>query len=413
MLLNADLHIHSKYSMGTSPDMTIKAMAKGSKMKGIQLMGTGDALHPEWMKEIKEARVGDGRYEMDGLHYVVSTEVEDNRRIHHLLFFPDLAQVEDFRDKIKDNTVNMNKDGRANLRMSGQEIAEIARDLDVLIGPCHAFTPWTSIYSTYDTITDCYKDLTDYVSFVELGLSAETKYADRIGELNRLTFLTNSDAHSPFPLKLAREFNKIDLETPDFEGLKTALTKPEQKRFKLNVGLPPEEGKYNRTACINCFTHYTLEESNAYKWKCPECRKRIKRGVVDLINELATYDEPNTPDYRPPYLKMIPLAEIIAKAFGVKGTNSKKVMAVWEKLVSKAGSEVQVLVDGDIDDLKGQAPEEVIEAVKAFREGRVLLIPGGGGQYGRIEFPKEGEPMPSLEDFIPKMKSPQARLGDF
>ncbi len=409
MLVNADLHIHSKYSMGTSPQMTIKNLSTESKKKGIQFLATGDALHPEWMKEIKEAQQSDGVYEMNDLHYVVSTEVEDNRRIHHLLFFPTLAQVGDFREKVKDSTVNMNKDGRANIRMSGQEIAEIAKDLGVLIGPCHAFTPWTSIYSTYQTIADSYKDLTDYVSFVELGLSAETSYADRIGELNRLTFLTNSDAHSPYPLKIAREFNRIDLDTLDFEGLKRALTKTSEKRFKLNVGLPPEEGKYNRTACIKCYTHYDLGESIAYKWKCPECGKRIKKGVRDLINELATYDKPNTPDHRPPYLKMVPLAEIIALALGVKGTTSRKVMGVWEPMIRKYGDEVTILLKTPLDDMKGKFSEDVVNAVLAFREGRVKLIPGGGGQYGRIEFPKEGEPNACLDDHIPK-KSGQTKL---
>ena len=425
MLVNADLHIHSKYSMGSSKEMNLANISRESKKKGIQLLGTGDCLHPKWMAEIKAIQVSDGLFEREGIHYILSTEVEDNRRIHHLLFFPDVAKVAEFREHVKPNSSGIDRDGRAKLRLSGWEIAEAAKDAGALIGPCHAFTPWTGIYGVFDSIADCYKDLTPYIKYLELGLSAESAYADRIEELLPLTFLTNSDAHSPYPLKIAREFNRIDLSTLDFAGLKRAFEKTNEKRFKLNVGMPPEEGKYNETACICCFTHYSLKQAVANKFKCTKCKKRIKKGVKDRVNELAKWDTPHTPAHRPPYLKIVPLAEIIAKALGLESTNSKKVAQIWEALIAEFGSEVDILVDRDLKDMSA-APEPVLEAIRAFRENKVRLIPGGGGQYGKIELPnapettgtqrkdEEEDPGPESEAEAPiKKKGAQSSLFDF
>ena len=64
--------------------------------------------------------------------------------------------------------------------MGGLELATIAKDYDILIGPAHAFTPWTAMYAYHPTLDDCYGELSNYVSFVELGLSADTNYADTI-----------------------------------------------------------------------------------------------------------------------------------------------------------------------------------------------------------------------------------------
>lgn len=413
MKVNADLHIHSKYSAGTSKNMTIALLSQEARKKGVQLLATGDCLHSKWMKEIKEMEnIDEGTYELNGTRFVLNVEVEDNRRVHHLLFFPSFSAAEEYRNKIMQYSPNIDSDGRPNVALSGEQIAQLAKDVDALIGPSHAFTPWTAIYAYHDSINSCYGDLVSYISFVELGLSADTDYADRIAELERLTFLTNSDAHSPYPIRLAREFNRFEMNDVTYSELGKAILREGRRRPVLNVGLPPQEGKYNESACIKCFTHYTLREAIMHKWKCTKCGARVKKGVKDRINEIATYDSPKHPGHRPEYLHLIPLAEIISKAIGQSSPHTKTVTNIWSKLITTFGDEVKVLLDANIEELEEVSEEHITNAIKAFREGRVILHPGGGGQYGYVELPDDDTIASSIK---PKRKerSGQTSLFEF
>ncbi|HDQ15749.1 MAG TPA: phosphotransferase, partial [Bacteroidetes bacterium] len=281
MIINADLHIHSRFSGATSNKMDIKTISIEAPRKGVNVVATGDCLHSGWMKEIKQCDIVDeGTYEMNGTRFILSTEIEAVKRVHHLLYFPSMSVVEDFKERIKSKSRNLETDGRPNVNMDGEELASIAKNLDILIGPAHAFTPYTAIYAYYDSLEDCYGDMSDYISFVELGLSADTDFADKIKELHRLTFLTNSDCHSPHPVRLAREFNRFEVKDATFNEIKKAILREDGNKSVLNVGLPPQEGKYHETACSSCFTHYTLEDAIRRRWKC-SCGKRIKRGVKD------------------------------------------------------------------------------------------------------------------------------------
>lgn len=385
-VINADLHIHSKYSMATSGRMDIPTLATESVRKGIQLVGTGDCLHRKWLDEIRTMpEVSDGIYGMGGTRFVLTTELEDTDRVHHLLIIPDISKAEELRETVEPTSVNIDTDGRPNVNLSGVEIAELARDAGAMIGPAHAFTPWTAMYASHDSLVSCYGELAPYISFVELGLSADTDLADRISELHRLTFLTNSDAHSPWPNKLAREFNRFRMEEITFSELEKAILRQDGRGPVMNVGLFPQEGKYHESACIRCFKHYTLRESIERNWRCT-CGGRIKKGVRDRVEELA--DSHIHPAHRPPYLHLVPLSEIIMMAFGTKSTTTRKVRDAWEILVDRFSSEVTVLLDAELDGIEGVEPA-VIRAVNMFREGKVRVIPGGGGQYGRVELDNE------------------------
>jgi len=391
MIINADLHIHSRFSGATSDKMNIRTISFEAPRKGINVMATGDCLNGNWMKEIKMCNViDDGTLEMNGTRFVLSTEIEDKRRVHHLLYFPSFSSVEDFKERIKSKSKNLETDGRPNVDIGGEEIASLAKDVDALVGPAHAFTPWTAMYAYHFSLKDCYGDLTDYISFVELGLSADSDYADTIQELHRLTFLTNSDCHSPHPVRLAREFNRFLVNDAIFDEIKKAILRTGGNKPVLNVGLPPQEGKYNESACISCYTHYTLDEAMKRRWKC-SCGKRIKKGVKDRIKEIATFKEPKHPDYRPPYIHLIPLAEIITKAIGQHTPFTQSVTKRWEELISVFGSEINVLIDTDINEISKFTLPAITEAIQAFREKKVIIIPGGGGKYGTIELPDEKE----------------------
>jgi len=390
MIVNADLHIHGRYSVGSSKFMTFLSLSTEAKKKGVHMLATGDCLHSKWMDEIRKLdKIEEGTLEINEVRFALTTEVEDNKRVHHLLIFPSLSSSVDFRERIESHSKNIDTDGRPNVKLGGEEIAQHASDVEALIGPCHAFTPWTALYASHDSLKDCYGDMVDYVSFVELGLSADTNYADRIAELERLTFLTNSDAHSANPTKMAREFNRFEMRDITFSELKKAIERNKKREPVLNVGLPPQEGKYNESACIRCYTHFSFRESLMHKWKCTKCGGRIKKGVRDRVNELATYEEPHHPSHRPPYLHLIPLGEIITKAVGHSSPNTKKVTSIWNELVTGFGDEVNVLLDADFEDMAKMADEKVVDAIKAFRHGVIIMHPGGGGQYGRIVIPDD------------------------
>ncbi|WP_321431377.1 TIGR00375 family protein [uncultured Methanolobus sp.] len=406
MLINADLHLHSKYSMACSNKMELPVMAEEAAKKGVDLVATGDCTHPEWIKEIKKASVDDETVSIGKTNFIITTEIEDSSRVHHLLLLPSISKAEELTERIS-GYCNLAADGRPTVRLNGCEIAEIAKDVEALIGPCHAFTPWTALYAYHDSLESCYGDMTDYISFLELGLSADSDYADRIEELHRLTFLSNSDAHSPWSNKLAREFNQINVPEVSFEGLKKAILREEGYGVTYNAGFYPQEGKYNESACIKCFTHYPLEQCHELKWKCSNCGGLIKKGVKDRVNELANFDTPKHPEYRPPYVHLMPLSEIIMTALGHASINTKGVQTAWNSLMERYDNELNVLLNAEIDDMDF-LDKRVSNAILAFREKKLIIHPGGGGQYGHIEIPEEIE----NKDEIPPKKN-QSSLFDF
>jgi uncharacterized protein (TIGR00375 family) len=389
MRINADLHIHSRFSGGVSREMTVSVLAREARKKGIDVIGCGDCLHSKWFSEIKQLRkVDEGTFELNSVYFILTAELEDPMRVHHLILFPTVSAVEDFKELIASKSQNLETDGRPKVHMPGWEIAQAAMDVDAIFGPCHAFTPWTGMYAAHNSLKTCYGDLTDKVAFIELGLSADSNYADRIAELEKLTFLTNSDAHSPYPVRLAREFNRFEVNSIKFDEIKKAILREGGRKSVLNVGIPPQEGKYNESACIRCYKHYDLKTAIQKGWIC-DCKGRIKKGVRDRVEEIATYKLPIHPEHRPKYLHLIPLAEIIAKALNLESPHCKEVFNEWNRLVATFSNEVVVLVDEDLDRIKRATTPEIANAIKSFRNGEIIIKPGGGGQYGKIILPEK------------------------
>ncbi len=381
MLVNLDLHIHSKYSMAVSADMQLPEIAREAARKGVKIVATGDCLHPLWLDAIKKLPKEDGLFLQGDTYFVLSVEVEDSSRVHHLIFLPDTAQAEQLQEAFAPHCTNLSSDGRPRLHLDGAEIADYALEAGGLLGPAHAFTPWTGIFAYFGSIAECYQEKAQQIRFIELGLSADTNYADRIADLSSRTFLSNSDAHSPRSNKLAREFNQMELASFSYQDLILAIKREGGRRPVKNVGLFPEEGKYNRTACTRCYRQYSLAQKDEFMGNCPDCGGRIKLGVADRVNLLADYEEPVHPLHRPPYLHIIPLAEIIALALGHKSVMTAGVQKSWSELTGSL-TEIEVLMQADLAELK--AEPRVIEAIQNFRLGRVKVQPGGGGKYGVV-----------------------------
>jgi len=385
MQINADFHFHSRYSGGVSKDMEIPIIASQAELKGLHLVGTSDCTHPRWLDHMKEhlTEENDGIYTTreSKTRFIVTTEVEDSNRVHHIIIFPDIGSAEGFREKLKGKSKDVDFEGRPHLQLDGAEIVDLAQDAGALIGPSHAFTPWTSIYKEFDSITECYKDNTKKVKFIELGLSADTDFADTISELRDVTFLTNSDCHSPWTHRLGREFNRIEVDEITFSDIQDAIERKGNKKIVLNVGLNPREGKYHETACTRCYLKFKPEDALKLKRRCPECNGLIKMGVKQRISELSD-QEITHPAHRPPYLHIIPLAEVVSLKTGVSGLMSKKVREEWKRLVDALGTEIEILVDLPIENIRKVDPD-IAGIINAFRTGKMLYDAGGGGRYGK------------------------------
>ncbi|MBD3389016.1 MAG: TIGR00375 family protein [Candidatus Altiarchaeales archaeon] len=381
---NVDFHIHGKYSGGTSKDMTVPLIAEQAPLKGLDVVATSDALHPMWRKHLREHLIDEeGLYTTrhSKTRFIVQAEVEDVKRVHHVILLPSLSAADSLAEALKPHSPNLRSDGRPNVRLNGEELADHVEDVNGLIGPSHAFTPWTAVYKEYDSLKECYGDNLKRVRFLELGLSADTYAADRIEELQDLTYMTNSDCHSPWPHRLGREFNRVEVKELTFEEMRKAISRDHGRKFTLNVGLKPLEGKYHVTACSRCYLKFKWEEAMKLKRRCPECRGIIKKGVAERIDELATWEEPRHPTHRPHYIHILPLAEVIALATRTRTITSKKVKERWDALVGKFKTEINVLVDEDIEEIIRE-DREVGAIIKMFREGRMKYVAGGGGMYG-------------------------------
>ncbi len=384
MLVNADLHIHGCFSMATSKDMLIEDIAPKSLEKGLKLVGTGDAFHPKWLDIIEESTEykGDGIYSRGDCDFVLTTEVEGKHKIHHVIIIPSLDIARELSDKL----ISTNKyiDGRPRTPLGGAELLELVREYDCMIGPAHSFTPWTGMYKFHDSIYDCYEAKPD---FLELGLSADTDMADCIKELSDFVFLSNSDAHSPWPHRLGREFNQIVMEDISYSSLKNAF---KHKTVKANYGMLPNLGKYHMTACTKCYKIIDPIIAKENGMIC-SCGGKIKKGVDYRISEISDYKEPKHPSHRPPYVHLMPLAEMISMVYD-KGITTKTVQGVWQKLIDAFGPEIDVLINVPLDDIE-KIDSKVSLAIQGFRRKTLNITPGGGGKYGEISF---------NEDFVEK-----------
>lgn len=384
MIINADLHVHSKYSMATSKNMNPETMAVESMKKGLNLIATGDALHSKWLEELEDQLTpldDTGIYKTDiegvSTNFITTTEVEDNERIHHLLIIPSLEVAWQMRDEF--TVKNMDADGRPKIRMHASEIIDIAKDYDCIVGPAHIFTPWTGIFKTYDSIEECYGQKVD---FVELGLSSDTILADTIEELHDYPFLTNSDSHSPWPHRIGREFNKIDLSELSFKALKKAIG---SDKILENYGINPRMGKYHETGCIKCYKLYDIKDAQNNNMKC-SCGGQIKKGVKSRIDELSTLAEGKHPKNRPHYQYVLSLAELLSTVHD-KGVTTKYVQTRYNQLIEEFSNEIDVLINIPVEKI-AIIDKKLASIIQAYRTNNLDVISGRGGQYGTVNYKK-------------------------
>ncbi|MDD3406733.1 MAG: endonuclease Q family protein [Methanomicrobium sp.] len=371
MYLYADFHIHSPFSMAASKTTTPKSLIDSCRIKGLDVLGSGDALHPEWRRMWEKED-----FCSDDISVIPSAEVEGKGKVHHLILMDNFSAAEDIFEGLKPYSPNINKAGRPNVALSGEDILEIVHDCGGYAGPAHAFTPWTGMYGRFESIHDCYGE--QKPDFLELGLSADTSYGDKIKELCEIPFLSNSDAHSALPNKIGREFNKIKTGSKRPEDILRSVLKGD---IILNAGFFPEEGKYNKTACTRCYKQFSLSDAKALNWRCDLDGGRIKEGVCDRAKAMS--DE-SIKSKRPDYLHIMPLGEILKEVLCLSSASAKKCCSLYSELISAFGNEIAILIDVPPEKIS-KIDENTATAIQKFREGKIILHPGGGGMYGTFE----------------------------
>jgi uncharacterized protein (TIGR00375 family) len=411
----ADFHLHSKFSRATSRDMEVEALARWGKKKGISLLGTGDFTHPTYFAELRSKLIplGNGLLELKkgekGMKFILTTEVSNIysqngkvRRIHNLIFCPSFEVAETIRSKLG-SLGKLSSDGRPIFSFSAKELAKMILDIstDCMIIPAHAWTPWFSIFganSGFDSIEECFGELSPHIHAIETGLSSDPEMNWRLSALDAITLISNSDAHSPN--RLGREANVFDC-TLDYREIIETIRKKDSKKLLFTIEFFPEEGKYHYDGHRQCSVIFSPSQTRANKYLCPNCHKKLTIGVMHRVEELCDRPEGFIPKNAIPSIHLIPLEEIIAEALGYR-VGTKAVEAEYERLTERAGSEFKILLDATPDELASFVPAKVLEGIIRMRQGKVSIIPGHDGVYGKITlFPekKEGESKEQLKLF--------------
>ncbi len=389
----ADLHIHSRFAYATSKDLDIPTLVHWAKIKGIDLLGTGDCLHPEWRAEFKKMLrdQGDGLFIYDGIRFVLSTEVSciyndggKQRRIHILMYFPNLDVVEKFVAELEARHVNLKADGRPIMGLSVQELCRLAFQTSprIMIIPAHAWTPWFGMYgskSGYDFWKQCFGEFSDKIYAIETGLSSDPTMNWRVAELDGKSIVSFSDAHSAPNLGRELTIFRGNLSYDELvEDIKTG-------NIAGTVEFFPEEGKYHYSGHRLCGIVYDSEQLRQSGQICPVCHKALTIGVMERVEELATRpeDAPDLGKGRPPFQKLVGLEKIIGDALGV-GPKTKKVQNEYHKLTSQLGNELFILTKASEKAISSFAGPKVAEGVMRVRNGDLTIEPGFDNSYGKI-----------------------------
>jgi len=444
-----DLHIHSKYSRSCSPELTLENIEAACRIKGVDIIATGDFTFPEWFSDIKnkleeipptplyQGGGKSGLYKLksakdDKVKFLLSTEVAliykdagKARRIHLVIHASSLAAAEEL-NKYLDKDYNIRSDGRPILGMSAPELMKLCLGIDekFLIYPAHIWTPWFAVFgskSGFDRLEDCFHEYAKDVYALETGLSSDPEMNWRLLALGRLAILSNSDAHS-LP-NIAREANVFEMAAVSYNEIYEIIKNKiiyhdskevdsrrslsaevaggnDKKGIKYTIEFYPEEGMYHYSGHRICGVSFTPGETKKLKGICPVCKKPLTIGVMDRVEELADRAEGFKPAKAAPFKKLVELDKIIAEALDVKSRHSAKVQIAYHDLIKRGGNELNILLDINLEDLEKIVDPAIIEGIKRVREGKLIIKPGFDGQYGEIKIFDEKEKLKNKQSSL-------------
>jgi len=409
MRIIADFHIHSKYSRATSREMDIDHIVKWANYKGLNLVGTGDFTHPFWFGELKSKLKEDGsgllklkdsigkndpRFILTAEISCIYTQGGKTRKIHTIIFAPDFKTVAELNDRLV-SIGNISSDGRPILGISAKDLANLILNINdrCFIVPAHAWTPWFSIFgsnSGFDTIEECFEDLSPYINSIETGLSSDPEMNWRLSALDKIALISNSDAHSP--ANLGREANVFEIEENKltYDEIINILKKKDASRFLYTIEFFPEEGKYHFDGHRNCNIVINPFEQKFPNNLCPKCQKKLTIGVMNRVEELADRKIGHSDPSFPIFKHLVPLMEIIAAAFS-QTTSAKSVQNEYLRLVDSLDSEFNILLDIPEEELTKNLKPKIVDGIKRVRIGNIQVEPGYDGVYGKVNIFNDDE----------------------
>lgn len=407
-----DLHIHSRYSRATSKELTPEHLDLWAGKKGINIVGTGDFTHPAWRSELAEKLepAEQGLYMLkkeyslqrpsvlgqSSPRFVISGEISSIykkngrvRKVHSLILLPSLEAAEVLSRRLE-AIGNIHSDGRPILGLDCHDLLAITLEAcpDAIYVPAHIWTPHFSLFgafSGFDTIEECYEELTPQIHALETGLSSDPAMNWRLSALDSFQLISNSDAHSPS--KLGREASLFDIPM-SYAGLYGAIQRGEG--LKGTIEFFPEEGKYHFDGHRKC--HLCLSPSQARKYNgiCPVCGRKLTTGVLHRIEQLADRDEDFLLPQGRPFENLVPLGEVIATSVG-SSPSSVKVSRQYEHLLEELGNEFYILRQAPLEDISHVAGSLTAEGIRHLRDGRVQWRPGYDGEYGAMRLFQSAE----------------------
>ena len=408
--------------------MHIQEIARFAKIKGLNIIGTGDFTHPKWLKEMQETLVeepGTGLYKVaknpeSHVYFMVTTEVStiftyENsvKKIHHVILTPSIETAVQINNRLS-KYGNLTVDGRPTLNMNAPHLVEEVMEAssENMIFPAHVWTPWFSLFgafSGFNNIEECYQDMTKHIHALETGLSSDPPMNWRLSKIDKYTLVSNSDSHSFWPWRIGREANVFKLKKLSYREVTDTIRLKDKERFKFTIETDPAYGKYHWTGHRKCNVALSPQQATKFGNICPVCRRKLTKGVEQRVEELADRPAGFKPENAIGFMRLLPLSEIIASLLGASSPFTQKVWTIYNKLIEKFGNEYTVVMNSPKQALSNVVDEKIAEAIVRVRDGKAKVIPGYDGVYGKLIIFEEnfnGEPAPervqqlNLTDFM-------------
>jgi len=397
-----DAHVHSKYSRATGKDLDLENLEKYARIKGVNLLGTGDFTHPKWFSELKnklkEDKSGILRSK-SGFPFILQTEVSliytqgnQGRRVHNLVLAPDFDTVSQITEYLLKHG-RVDYDGRPIFGISCPDFVESLKQIskEIHIIPAHIWTSWFSLFganSGFNSVQECFQDQTKHIFALETGLSSSPAMNWRLSQLDKYSLVSFSDLHAFWPWRIGRECTVLDLKEISYKNIIDAIKKKNPKEFLFTIEFYPEEGKYHWTGHRTCGVVLPPEEAKQINDICPKCKSKLTVGVAERVEELADRPEGFVPENAILFKCIVPLSEIIAKIHSY-GIATKNVWQTYNKLIAKFGTEFNILLNAPEHELAKESSPELAKAIIMNREGNVSIKPGYDGVYGEPSFGEE------------------------
>ncbi|RKX73711.1 MAG: DNA helicase UvrD, partial [Spirochaetes bacterium] len=403
-------------------------MSYWAYLKGITVLGTGDFTHPGWLAELKEKLIPaeEGLYKLkpeyslklppspprmqtptpfsfppspSDVRFITTGEISNIykkngkvKKVHNLIFTPSLEDAEKVQLKLA-KIGNISSDGRPILGLDSRDLLEIILDAseNSLLVPAHIWTPWFSVLgsnSGFDSVEECYTDLSKYITAVETGLSSDPPMNRICSRLDPYILISNSDAHSPE--NIGREANLLNTEI-SYSGIIHALSKTNTGRFLGTIEFFPQEGKYHfdgHRKCGVCFDPVSTIKNGGY---CPVCGKKLTIGVMNRVAQLADRENfENSIIDNTPFHSLIPLKQLLSEIHGA-GIKTKKITYLYNSLIKNAGSELNLLLFTPLKKISEIGGDTLREGIRRMREREIYIKEGYDGEYGEIKVFSEEE----------------------